>query len=454
MPAGEGDVDWVDADRATRRSLPAGFVDEFLDGAQRARTLGVERAQPAHTGGPDGGPPVTERLTGVFARERRGGRRRCRCSRFATGRRVDRPGRAGRRHADRRSAADRRPARTRCVTATCATSSCPRRRRPRARCPAQPRARRPVDQRADRDLRAPGAARALPRGLLRADAARRRLRGRGRRRRLRATTSTAAVIERVRGRAAADRGSGSTTPGAARRRTSPCCWRAASSSCSSTTTTVPAPDLLERAPSRLTTLHPGEGDAILGHTDWAPELDVTPLMHYLTEVDRMLFAYGNLDDGQQLDWRGFWEGRISSKRVAAPAPRAARPTPRLLDRRGDGLAACRARASRSSTDAAARSFMARPIDFETFCAATRPRAGRRRRSHASTTTPRSASTPQVEGAAERWEEAARRARRTASSASHELEADAVDDPARRLTSCIGATARSSGPQRQGHRGAS
>ena len=53
---------------------------------------------------------------------------------------------------------------------------------------------------------------------------------------------------------------------------------------------------------------------MLGFTDWAPELTVTPLMHFLTDVDKMLFAYGNLTDGQQLDWRGFWEGRLSCKR--------------------------------------------------------------------------------------------------------------------------------------------
>lgn len=54
--------------------------------------------------------------------------------------------------------------------------------------------------------------------------------------------------------------------------------------------------------------------AVLGHTTWAPELAVTPLMHYLTDVDKLLFAYGNLHQGQELDWRGFWEGRISCKR--------------------------------------------------------------------------------------------------------------------------------------------
>lgn len=58
-----------------------------------------------------------------------------------------------------------------------------------------------------------------------------------------------------------------------------------------------------------------EAVAVLGYTGWAPELTVTPLMHYLTDVDKLLFSYGNLADGTELDWRGFWEGRVSAKRA-------------------------------------------------------------------------------------------------------------------------------------------
>ena len=85
------------------------------------------------------------------------------------------------------------------------------------------------------------------------------------------------------------------------------------SSCSSTTTTAPRPTT-SSATWRATPPKPGEAVAILGHTDWAPELELTPLMHYITDVDRLMFAYERLGDGQELDWRGFWEGRISCKR--------------------------------------------------------------------------------------------------------------------------------------------
>ena len=128
------------------------------------------------------------------------------------------------------------------------------------------------------------------------------------------------------------------------------------------------PDYLERhlaAHER----HPADTVAILGHTDWAPELERTPLMHFITDVDRLMFAYERLGDGQQLDWRGFWEGRISCKRA-------------LLLRHGlhdqrleysiDVEMAWRLSPAglRVVYDASARSLMARPIDFPAFCART------------------------------------------------------------------------------------
>jgi glycosyltransferase involved in cell wall biosynthesis len=129
-----------------------------------------------------------------------------------------------------------------------------------------------------------------------------------------------------------------------------------------------APDLLERH-LRAHERRPGEAVAVLGHTDWAPELELSPLMHYVTDIDRLLFAYERLADGQELDWRGFWEGRISCKRS-------------LLLRHGlhdqrivysiDIELAWRLSAFglRVVYDASARSVMARPLDLEAFCART------------------------------------------------------------------------------------
>ena len=128
------------------------------------------------------------------------------------------------------------------------------------------------------------------------------------------------------------------------------------------------PDYLERHLAGHAA-KPDESVAILGHTDWAPELEISPLMHFVTDVDRLMFSYGSLSDGQELDWKGFWEGRISCKR--APLLRHA-----LHDQRLDysidiemgwrlmphGL--------RVRYDAAATSVMARPLDFEGFCSRT------------------------------------------------------------------------------------
>jgi glycosyltransferase involved in cell wall biosynthesis len=60
--------------------------------------------------------------------------------------------------------------------------------------------------------------------------------------------------------------------------------------------------------------HPKENVAVLGYTTWSPTLPVTPLMHYITEIGRFLFAYGDLKDGQMLDFTYFWGGRSSCKR--------------------------------------------------------------------------------------------------------------------------------------------
>ena len=60
--------------------------------------------------------------------------------------------------------------------------------------------------------------------------------------------------------------------------------------------------------------HPEENVAVLGYTTWAPTLPVTPLRRYVTETGRFLFAYGDLKDGQMLDFTYFWAGRCSCKR--------------------------------------------------------------------------------------------------------------------------------------------
>ena len=60
--------------------------------------------------------------------------------------------------------------------------------------------------------------------------------------------------------------------------------------------------------------HPDERTAILGYTTWHPELEVTHLMRYLTEIGQHLFSYPSLEPWKVLDFRHFWGGRSSAKR--------------------------------------------------------------------------------------------------------------------------------------------
>jgi glycosyltransferase involved in cell wall biosynthesis len=126
-----------------------------------------------------------------------------------------------------------------------------------------------------------------------------------------------------------------------------------------------APDYLERHLAGHER-NPGDGTAILGHTEWAPELERSALMHFITDVDRLMFSYGRMSDGQELDWRGFWEGRISCKR--ALLMRHGLHDQRLaysIDvEMGWRLSPAGLRVVYDST---ARSFMARGIDFDAFC---------------------------------------------------------------------------------------
>ena len=350
------------------RGAADGFLDDFLGRGRSSwrRSASSASSRPT-TAGPGAGPPVTERLRGVVAREvaaptplpvlavRRGAAPTARPP-WSTSPRSTL-------EADRRAGGRRSP------TATCATSSCSTRLDGRSRARASGAASgagRAADQRPDRHLRrGPSCSPACLEGFCEQT--------------LPVSDFEVVVVDDGSPGAETGRGAGelrrapsaalargSSTPAAAPPRT----WRVMLARGDIVLffddDDVPAPDLLGEH-LRAHDEQPGEATAVLGHTDWAPGLEVTPLMHYLTDVDKLLFAYGNLDRGQALDWRCFWEGRISSKRGAAPAPRPARPAPRLLDRRRDGAGGWRHHGLEVVYRPDARSFMARPIDFEGFC---------------------------------------------------------------------------------------
>ena len=60
--------------------------------------------------------------------------------------------------------------------------------------------------------------------------------------------------------------------------------------------------------------HPQEHYAVLNHTTWSPQLDITTFMYFITEVGHYLFSYPLIHDGDILDYKYFWGGRSSCKR--------------------------------------------------------------------------------------------------------------------------------------------
>jgi GT2 family glycosyltransferase/glycosyltransferase involved in cell wall biosynthesis len=113
--------------------------------------------------------------------------------------------------------------------------------------------------------------------------------------------------------------------------------------------------------------YPQESVAILGYTTWAPTLSVTPLMHYVTDIRRFLFAYGDLKDGQMLDFTYFWGGRSSCKRsFLAKHGVFNRQFPTIIEDMELGYRLSKF-GFRVVFHRPAVSYMARPLSFEEFC---------------------------------------------------------------------------------------
>jgi GT2 family glycosyltransferase/Tfp pilus assembly protein PilF len=60
--------------------------------------------------------------------------------------------------------------------------------------------------------------------------------------------------------------------------------------------------------------YPQKNIAVLGYTDWDPDLIVTPVMHHITKVGEQYMAYGGLKPFSLLPWHYFWGGRASIKK--------------------------------------------------------------------------------------------------------------------------------------------
>jgi GT2 family glycosyltransferase len=59
--------------------------------------------------------------------------------------------------------------------------------------------------------------------------------------------------------------------------------------------------------------HPEPHEALLGRVTWSPDVEVTPHMHWL-ENGGPMFAFGDIDDPDQVSWRMLYTVNVSLKR--------------------------------------------------------------------------------------------------------------------------------------------
>ena len=75
---------------------------------------------------------------------------------------------------------------------------------------------------------------------------------------------------------------------------------------------IAEPGLVERHRAHHAA-HPEPHEALLGRVTWSPEVEVTPHMHWL-ENGGPMFAFGDIDDPQNVSWRMLYTTNVSLKR--------------------------------------------------------------------------------------------------------------------------------------------
>jgi len=131
---------------------------------------------------------------------------------------------------------------------------------------------------------------------------------------------------------------------------------------------VPSPELIaEHLASHRA--YPDECIAVLGQLDWHPDLNVTPLMHYVTHVGGEYFGFDRLRDGLLYDQWKWWGGLVSAKRSLLESIEGPFDV-RLRFGYEDTELMCRllSRQIRVLYNASALSYVLRPVTFQEFCA--------------------------------------------------------------------------------------
>ena len=129
---------------------------------------------------------------------------------------------------------------------------------------------------------------------------------------------------------------------------------------------IAADDLLEKHIA-FHLRHPAREVAVLGLTQWSSDLRITPVMHFVTDIAQLLFAYKGLHHGQRLDFTYFWAGRSSCKKeMLTSFGRFDARFPSIIEDVELGFRLATAGLT-VVFDRNARSYMARPVTFEDFC---------------------------------------------------------------------------------------
>jgi GT2 family glycosyltransferase len=76
---------------------------------------------------------------------------------------------------------------------------------------------------------------------------------------------------------------------------------------------IPEPGLVDRHRAHHAK-HPEPHEALLGRVTWAPEVEVTPHMHWL-ENGGPMFAFNDIADPEQVPWRMLYTTNLSLKRA-------------------------------------------------------------------------------------------------------------------------------------------
>jgi len=130
---------------------------------------------------------------------------------------------------------------------------------------------------------------------------------------------------------------------------------------------IPGPELIAEH-LRSHQENPDERIAVLGHLDWHKDLEVTPLMHYVTHVGGEYFGYDKMQDGQFYDVWKWWGGLVSAKRSLLTSLKGPFDS-KLHWGYEDIELACRLlpKDVKIFYNGKAESFVLVPVDFEGFC---------------------------------------------------------------------------------------